>query len=208
MSRVPAMSMQYTWGCVAEGFEPNGSNLEYFKACGSEIVGPGGNREPLRCFKLLLQTQAASRTSPATLQQSDTPPGCKKEANQREMGSIDTSNSFSGLNMAGLFERLPATTIAQRTARPLRELDLSPVTVITDFLSAIRGHTLCYFRRVFGETFLREIKIASEIHSFSAMRGKASFRRNSHSGMKGSRWELRHLTGSPGGGGVKGPVIL
>jgi hypothetical protein len=27
-------------------------------------------------------------------------------------------------------------------------------------------------------------------------------------GMKGSRWELRHLTGSPGGGGVKGPVIL
>jgi hypothetical protein len=25
---------------------------------------------------------------------------------------------------------------------------------------------------------------------------------------EGSGWELRHLTGSPGGGGDKGPVIL
>ncbi|KAF8533436.1 hypothetical protein BDD12DRAFT_810182 [Trichophaea hybrida] len=65
-----------------------------------------------------------------------------------------------------------------------------------------------YLRAMNRWTFLARHEVRLQVGAGTGWRRKVRRTPGRAAGTKGSRWEFRHLTGSPGGGGDTGPVIL
>ncbi|KAF8249243.1 actin-like ATPase domain-containing protein [Wilcoxina mikolae CBS 423.85] len=119
--------------------------------------------ELLQWFKLLLQ----ERPTPAAVQaQSGTAPivaSLKSRGRGTNSGS-GLISSLGGLSLSattGLSTIFapPATTPARKTAQKLQQLGIPVVTVVKDFLSAIRQTTIQEIEKTYGNDWVRRSKI-------------------------------------------------
>ncbi|KAF8247382.1 hypothetical protein K440DRAFT_661489 [Wilcoxina mikolae CBS 423.85] len=116
--------------------------------------------DPLKWFKLLLQERSTQGIRP---QAGISPRGGVYRARGAE---ARLSNMFGGLGLSTPAPRRssttfnpPTTTPAHKTAQKLQLLNMSAVTVVTDFLSAVRTTTVESIERTYDAEWVRESKI-------------------------------------------------
>lgn len=115
--------------------------------------------DPLKWFKLLLQDRP---TAPIGGQFAGYSRRNYKGKGRASGSGLDSL--FGGLGLAssslGLSTTFtpPTVTPAQKTAQQLQRLNISPVNVVTDFLSAVRETTVASIERTYDPTWVRENK--------------------------------------------------
>ncbi|KAF8243917.1 hypothetical protein K440DRAFT_611241 [Wilcoxina mikolae CBS 423.85] len=122
----------------------------------STINKGASSPDPLKWFKLLLQDRP---TAPIGAQSALT---YSRKGKGRASGS-GFESLFGGLGISsslGLSTTFtpPTYTPAQKTALKLQQANISPVTVVTDFLSAVRETTIASIERTYDPTWVRENK--------------------------------------------------
>lgn len=116
---------------------------------------------PLQWFKLLLQEKA----TPAMRQQPAVP--FRRVSNANRRGRMTLEGFLGDMSLSGPSQTAgpsdsftpPANTPAQSTAKKLQELGLTPVAVISDFLSAIRETTVASIEGTYPADLVRETKV-------------------------------------------------
>ncbi|KAF8242420.1 hypothetical protein K440DRAFT_639031 [Wilcoxina mikolae CBS 423.85] len=165
VSQVPSLlrytdprTRQYTWGydVINPYTRSNLEPLQFFNTWGSKEVKPRKyQEEPLRCFKLWIYEEHAAYIYRKIGQQL-VPPGRESDANKRERDSDILQQIFGRRDFfrscdVSMFDieikYLPAIRIAQRTFRCIEVLDLTPVEVVADFLSAIKKTALDHIEK-------------------------------------------------------------
>jgi hypothetical protein len=118
------------------------------------------NPEPLKWFKLLLQERSVG---PISIVSSPSRPGnsgfqsrLKQSAGGLEAGFASMLLG-SGSHSSSTFTP-PTITPAQNTAYQLRQHGISPVQVVTDFLSSVRQTTIAAIERTYDKQWVTESK--------------------------------------------------
>ena len=120
------------------------------KLWGYEIPKDGKDApEPLKWFKLLLQERL--------------PPSPPAITGSRALAgrSIELSSLSKALRDSREDDYFvpPTTTPAEKTAQQIQKLGISPLTVITDFLTSVRKVTIASIERTYEVRWVRESKI-------------------------------------------------
>ena len=123
----------------------------------STVNKGASNPDPLKWFKLLLQDRptAPVRAQAATYNRRKGKARASGNGLESFFGGLGLS--ASSLGMSTTFTP-PTITPAQKTALKLQQSNISPVTVVTDFLSAVRETTIASIERTYDSTWVRENK--------------------------------------------------
>lgn len=134
----------------------NSWGYEVHKTTGGGVTAA----EPLKWFKLLLQSQSA--TSPSISMSSAT--GAPTLAGSSNLRTLESN--FLTLGLAGTSTATSSTTFspptftpAQKTAQKLQQLGISPQNVVADFLTSVREVTLASIQRTYDNDWVRESRI-------------------------------------------------
>jgi len=113
--------------------------------------------DPLKWFKLLLQegSTQSSRLQAGTFSQR----GYRGPVASRGLESMFGSLGLSTTGGSPTAFNPPAITPAHKTAEKLQSLNMSAVTVVTDFLSAVRTTTVNSIEQTYDAEWVRELKI-------------------------------------------------
>ncbi|KAI5812785.1 hypothetical protein BZA77DRAFT_323306 [Pyronema omphalodes] len=114
------------------------------------------NPEPLKWFKLLLQERSVGPISIVSSPLRSGDSGSQPQPGE-STGGLESKflNMLLGSNPSGTFTP-PTITPAQNTAYQLRQSGISPVEVVTDFLSSVRQTTIAAIERTYDKQWVTE----------------------------------------------------
>jgi len=117
--------------------------------------------DPLKWFKLLLQdgSTRGSRPQAGTSSQPGGYGGPEARTSSRGLVSMFGGLGLSTLGGSSTTFNPPAITPAHKTAEKLQSLNISALTVVTDFLSAVRTTIVDSIERTYDVEWVRESKI-------------------------------------------------
>jgi hypothetical protein len=128
-----------------------------------------GGPETLKWFKLLLQQENSSDTgsgrrqsrSSASRSSSSSMPSSALYGNLLRGLTISPAISAASSDFGESSEQFtpPTVTPDQKTKQMLRNLGISPVTVVSDFLKSVRAVTMASIERAYSDEWVKEVPI-------------------------------------------------